>query len=929
MKKIQFLFILLIGFLNLINTVNANTDSTNAFNFTYNCINWQWILETDFNLWGHHHYLRQYKINKPWIIEISDWNHSTVKKSTNISISWCDYVPTNCTITNEWEWKYISWQDINNRIISITTNSLLTQSGTTINIEWSWSTNEVSIDVIWSWTTENVYSWSWYKLSLELLNDKIILKKTWYGMMGNLNTEEDEILNFINREIAWKKEYYYEISEDFKTIKLQKRLFEKESTGLTYSSENNSDIFSSYNWTNTWANGCSSPKWKTNTGYCTGLDSWDYNQHKYTTTKVKLYRVEISCTEIKYSNGTDHIFSNGYNSTLWGIIKPVFELPENINWVELWNWGYTLYWTSKINIYWLNYKTVWKIWTKSLWVKNIKITLKENDITLWEVNKVLSNVKKTIWKFEWLDNLEIKNSTWAILTETAWNYQIVFTFFDDKWQSLWTAETSLTIIPNNNFISSDLSFINTPVFATNNTIDKLKICQEITDEFWNKINKEYEVSAPIIIDGIINNWNEVLKISNSSFEDSKFCFDINSLAPAFKTLKFILKIPKHKQNINLDSNLLYKSFTKITPYKIKFKNPISITLESEDKAQMWKLNIYNIILNNIWNINIDWDLNFNRSNIINLVSWHYWVKFNIIKKKFSNLSNLSFSWLLDATNNALKSPKIQVQWASISYVLWWNTIKYVLDDSNELIWWVSCNRKSLWVKIYWIIQWEWKTELTWQKANISYLYKWNLRAKIRKNAFKLISNRESDKTKNIDGIIYVIWNTKYSEIKNYLNSNDTIIVKDWNFIIDEDINKFIWIIVLKNNYRITTDYNKSWNIYINNNVGNINAVVYADWALRSSKENWKIYSDTELEKQLKLNWSLFTRNTIGWAIKWNTNFVLPWWKLINDYDLASIYDLNYLRKVSVKCDLSKNDGISFIIEYNPSIQTNPPKGFSE
>ena len=106
-------------------------------------------------------------------------------------------------------------------------------------------------------------------------------------------------------------------------------------------------------------------------------------------------------------------------------------------------------------------------------------------------------------------------------------------------------------------------------------------------------------------------------------------------------------------------------------------------------------------------------------------------------------------------------------------------------------------------------------------------------------------------------------------------------------------------------------------------------VFYADWALRSADVSWNSYSDSDLTNRLTLNWSLFTRNTIGWAVLWDYNYTLPWGKITTDYNLASIYDLNYIRKVPMICDWSLDDWYSFIIKYSSSIQTNPPKLFSE
>ena len=88
------------------------------------------------------------------------------------------------------------------------------------------------------------------------------------------------------------------------------------------------------------------------------------------------------------------------------------------------------------------------------------------------------------------------------------------------------------------------------------------------------------------------------------------------------------------------------------------------------------------------------------------------------------------------------------------------------------------------------------------------------------------------------------------------------------------------------------------------------------------------YNDNELESKLTFNGSLFTRNTIGWAVIAGTSYTLPWWEEVSDFDLAEIYDLNFIRKVPKTCDWDDENDYSFIIKYNSSIQTNPPKWFS-
>jgi hypothetical protein len=314
------------------------------------------------------------------------------------------------------------------------------------------------------------------------------------------------------------------------------------------------------------------------------------------------------------------------------------------------------------------------------------------------------------------------------------------------------------------------------------------------------------------------------------------------------------------------------------------------------------------------------------NSITHQVDWHFWTQFNVENERFNSdlLESLAFSWTIDTDNDTtvLFSPEISANNLIIDYKLWWENIRYYLDS-----FWLSwCSVETLWLKVIWTLQWDWKSDITWQDSNFSDLTKWKLRSQIRKNAYKLMRNRESW-LKNINNIIYIKWNKSYSEVKPYLNKNDTIIIRNWNFVIDEDILENIWIIVLKSNYLLDSDFINMWNIYVNNNVKKINAVIYADWAFRSADLNGNSYDDSVLNNKLELNWSLFTRNTIWWAVKWNEWYLLPGWGLTNSFDLAEVYDLNYIRKADNSCGGDPEDNYSFLIKYNPNIQLNPPKWF--
>jgi len=296
-------------------------------------------------------------------------------------------------------------------------------------------------------------------------------------------------------------------------------------------------------------------------------------------------------------------------------------------------------------------------------------------------------------------------------------------------------------------------------------------------------------------------------------------------------------------------------------------------------------------------------------------------------------------WLQISDNNDLST-------AVISYNLWWETIYSVL--SSNLIWAdrtpISIKNETwdvfLWVQVIWILQWSGKSDFTWQEKNFSDISKSDMRTTIRKNAFTQIKNMTNNQI--INWVKYVVGDTNLSwEITWY----ETLIVKDWNVIISWDLNnswKKLWIIVLKDNYDVNSWYTWKWNVYVNSNVGKINAVIYADWWLISSNSTWIPYtSDSvsrsiDLQKQLFMKWSLFTRNTIGWAILAWWDYILPWWTKLSwsdsNFTKAMIYDLNYIRRWMSSCIESspwvcKYNKWAFVIEYDSKVQTAPPKLF--
>lgn len=563
----------------------------------------------------------------------------------------------------------------------------------------------------------------------------------------------------------------------------------------------------------------------------------------------------------------------------------------------------------------------------------INISVVDNESWVFEVSYNIWSSCKSWNSLIWTN---ISN-WWNVIYNTSWTYTIYACATDIAW-NINEASQEFTVYPwDLNQDNSSISIISTWYKYANNTDYytyslnlKDKYDNYIYDKSINEVSFNYLYwNNRIYLDEVSGIWDIATEIfeynnpTNSSWDTS---FKVKSYTPWDFSQKFKIKMNNWWDDYN--NNTSFSEIELNISDINSFLKPIkwSISIDWYDYPEIWVDQEYKIDLTDIWSLQSisNWKLNISSSSITNTISWHFWDEFKDIDNDFwNNLSNyIWFLWLIWANDNVLKTPKLSSDKIEISYEINWKVIRYYLDDFNS---WNSCDLETLWLKVIWNIQWGGKLDITWQEENFSDLSKFNLRTSIRKNAYTLIRNMNSWDILN--WVRYIDWNINLSwDIYWY----ETLIVTNWNVFISGDLNTSwnkLWIIVLKDNYDVLSDYNNIWNIYISDGVENINAIIYADWTLRSANQNGDIYNDINLNKQLKLKWSLFTRNTIGWAVKANNNYLLPGWKETTNFDLAEIYDLNYVRKVATDCS-SWVDNYSFIIEYDNSVLIDPPKWFS-
>ncbi len=301
---------------------------------------------------------------------------------------------------------------------------------------------------------------------------------------------------------------------------------------------------------------------------------------------------------------------------------------------------------------------------------------------------------------------------------------------------------------------------------------------------------------------------------------------------------------------------------------------------------------------------------------------------------------LNYVWndTIDNNYSVLSFPYIShyVNWIRVKYRLtldktWWNR------DSLEM-----SEDKFYWIKVFWLLQWQWKQEISGQASNFAHFDKSIYRRDIKKEAYKYIKTMSPWDT--INWVHYVEWDFEINwnwVDWNWNQAYETLIIKNGNLTISwswKVITNNLGIIVIKDDL---ADKNLA-NLYITPNITYLKSIIYLDWSIISVDNAWNKYLDDspertkQLQKQLILEWSLFSRNTIWWSIWDWTNFILPWWKITNNFDEAVRYDLNYIRRGVIWCDVNNNWVVDswenceegFIIKYNNENQLNPLKGFN-
>ncbi|PZM82185.1 hypothetical protein DLH72_04405 [Candidatus Gracilibacteria bacterium] len=481
----------------------------------------------------------------------------------------------------------------------------------------------------------------------------------------------------------------------------------------------------------------------------------------------------------------------------------------------------------------------------------------------------------------------------------------------------------------------------------------------IKDKYGNPIKSKKIVDLACTSDCIPDlSGNKGIHISdfdkNPNGEGGENIFRIVSAVPSTKGAKPIFdgKLKKWDQKYNdiEDEETGFKIETKSTK---TFKEPISyVGIEVEggnldvSKSQKYRIGLKNEGgLKDYRNGRV---FNFNPGNIVLTDSSSYEFEGNSFKEVNENFGSdinngfgdvntilsgtkLTFKAVIKALKDVaiLEKARIEVRDLSISYNLLKNgksySIGYKLSTSGVL---EGCKRVTTGLMVNGISQGSGKLNYTSEVNTFANSSKLDFKQAVRKNVANLTRNLTSG-TK-INSIYFVDLSKsankdlKFSTIKSKLAKNDNLILKGGNLVIDTDVNDSIGIVVSADNFDVESN-REIGNIYVTKNIKKINAFIYADGGFISGQGTGKArYTDEELrENKLDLQGSLFTSNTIGGSEKGENYCRLPGDRKTTDCELAKLYDLNYIR-MHILCE---KEDYSFKIEYNPSIQLNPPKVF--
>lgn len=613
--------------------------------------------------------------------------------------------------------------------------------------------------------------------------------------------------------------------------------------------------------------------------------------------------------------------------------------------------------------------TSFTMWWKAASVKAnpiMNLALDLADYTPSQCNPVINyslnlNNLKTIFVKNWNINSPYNFSFYYDFSK-IWNASVGFILKDVAW-NITTTSKHITIVPDNvNTSTSLIQLVNSSQKSTLYPWTSYNYQVILKDKYGNPIYWKtmdaisYQWTSAIrtnMIDIDTPTWSDAYNIIlwNTTTDSAwKASFNFYSKAPWIFNEKFWIRLNNWDDNYTdldiqsvpiiwwWDANYFLKPWI----WKMTMVSPVwnNLALSSVNKVKIWVIKKAPSAFTAIYSIENFKDKMQAANPIMHKVT---------DKQDALDLtSNPIMQFRLDSNSDQGNNIKPWVEVGPyINYNIGWTDIKYLLSETENSqdispIWINNPDEAMMWVRIVWSSQWSGKNSIVTWKNNFSDISKSDTRTLIRKKAIILTKWMKSWNW--INWIFYKDCSGSDYQLPS-IPIYETLILKNCNLTIKSDINiawKKSGIILLRDDQSKET----LANIYVDRNVKYINAIIYADgWFIsswfNSSQDRVENYKDSEdrindLQKQLVFKWTLFTRNTIWWAILGSLwKYIIPWWAKTDNFNKALMYDLNYIRRQNVWWNLetetkkyNKWFQEPFVIIYNPIIQTDPPKWFA-
>ncbi len=582
-------------------------------------------------------------------------------------------------------------------------------------------------------------------------------------------------------------------------------------------------------------------------------------------------------------------------------------------------------------------------WNISSW--KIKVVADKPDLTKSIVNLSFSwspiPTKVADFSKEHLINIELKDQYWNPVINESWikkvelfvNFsgtvkinqlwsQKLFTEISAEWDAIGYSWSALDIIWIRTWGS-----VNYFTWSNNNWTYNLWILSYTPTNNDNKLNLiklSYKVSA---LWGKNLIW-EVNETNIATNKDIKFepLYKLNSIDNAdnwkiiawYRT-SFTWSLSK-SSSISVNDIQIANILDIWNNIMMSFQDSEVISWWSQ--VCQWFYKSYNFSSDNICDRSLSWSSN----NVINIHN-----------------NNFSFSWI----------PKINIAAPHKNDIKYASEITYKMPDNKKVAYNLFSrtinSSATTWSDMGWVVNQSIKILNQWiissnnifnvlEGGSLNQIWKLtkpDVEKFIRDKAEGLIQWRTNYNNVNYTWAVLNWWN--YT-LNSWPSGKETIIIKWWDLVIKTDISKtnwkMKWIIVLK-------DWDIWWNVWIYNDVQNINAIIYADKNIISW--NWNSYYTDNKESidQLYIKWTLISNNTIWWASMIPKKCPFNIIETCTDA-IAKRFDLNYFRfyikntATSPDTNWQWNPAVNmpswwedfpFVLEYDWDLIGNPPIWF--